>query len=131
MTTGLIVLLILCFASNIICWILLYENNKSIKNLNLNNLATQLESLQEDLSIKQVAVKEELLNEINLSKIRIESLENYSKHNNELFKTVLHGFDFIVQGCKKSIDNQEDGKTFIDSNQKENEKLVEAEMASS
>jgi hypothetical protein len=34
---------------------------------------------------------------------RIEQLEDRGNRNTELFKTVLHGFDFIVQGCKKAM----------------------------
>ena len=32
-------------------------------------------------------------------------LEQKGKRNSELFSTVLHGFDFIVQGCKRALES--------------------------
>jgi Na+-transporting NADH:ubiquinone oxidoreductase subunit NqrA len=38
---------------------------------------------------------------------KVEKLEIKSTNNTDLIKTVLHGFDFIVQGCKKAINEIE------------------------
>jgi len=38
---------------------------------------------------------------------KVEKIEIRSTKNTDLFKTVLHGFDFIVQGCKKAINGIE------------------------
>lgn len=90
--------------TNGLAWILLLRHDRKLKTIDTQAITNQLDKIEENLSIKQLALKEEIKSEVSSTKDRIDQLEVSSKHSIDLFRTVVHGFDFIVQGCKKAID---------------------------
>lgn len=100
-------------ATNIMAWLLILKIKKIVDQQNMAECLKKIDMVREELSLKQVAVKEEFQQEIQRIQEYIQLLENSSKRNREIVKTVVQGFDFIVQGCKSALDHSDKNSTNI------------------
>ncbi len=97
-------------------WLLILKIKKIVDQQNIAECLKKIEAVREELSLKQVAVKEEFQKEIQRIQEYIQLLESSSKRNREIVKTVVQGFDFIVQGCKSALDHSDKNSTSIITN---------------
>lgn len=102
---GLGILQIILLVSLILAVLFVYRNSRKKDLVRLENALKGIEANFQEESKKLQA--------------RIEQLEDKGNRNTELFKTVLHGFDFIVQGCKKAMSlNEPSNDNVINLNEK-------------
>ena len=111
-----LIILIILIISNILSWGFILFNKRKINLLNINRILTQLDQVEKNFTSKHTTLKEEVFLEITQLKEKIAILESHSSKNKELFKTVLNGFDFIVQGCKNAIEANPQPKSEISIN---------------
>lgn len=96
-----------------------------------------VEKLKSQVSLLEDELRVELRSRVDKHDARlfqikedIENLELKGKRNVELFSTVLHGFDFIVQGCKKALDSGEVEASRPQLDQKTDEERLDCEEKS-
>lgn len=93
----------------------------------IRNMQQQIETLELEIDQKLLHEKERLQENIRRIDERLNDFESQSVRNAEIFKTVLYGFDFIVQGCKKALEIQDLSE--VEKKLEENYELVQEQIA--
>lgn len=78
----------------------------SIKTEKLDELESALTNVQEEIKVNREKCEDikSLEEQIGEFHHKVENIENKSMESSEMFKRVVYGFDFIVQGCKKALE---------------------------
>lgn len=95
------------------------------------NRSESVDRLRKEMDDKTQDLRVEFTAEVSRLRERIELLEHRGNKSVDLFKTVLHGFDFIVQGCKKAIDSGEMGSGVLSAGENDALKIVGEALAKS
>lgn len=107
-------------------YLYLFLLSRKIPKEAIRNMQNRIDALELEIDQKILHEKERLQEQIRQIQERLNDFETQSSRNAEIFKTVLYGFDFIVQGCKKALEIQDLRE--VEKKLEENFELVQEQM---